>query len=112
MPQIQSALMSRGLVPLRTALPPRVREKVCFPVPMGTVHAVPPAGASKVRLLMPELATTVPGDFSRATTKTESESVSAPSGRPWKKFSVGSETAFLVLSVESQVAELGEGRYQ
>ena len=112
MPQTQSALMSLGLVPLRTDLPPRIREKVCFPAPMGAAHAFAPAWAAKLFLVLPEETSTVPGSFSRATTNTESDTLSAPWGRPWKKFSDGLLTAFMVLSVESQLADLSDGRYQ
>lgn len=82
MPQMQSALMSFRLVPLRIVLPPRVNEKLCFPVPMFTAHAFAPAWASKVWLLLPEATVTVPAAVERATTKMESDTVSAPLGSP------------------------------
>jgi len=112
MPQMQSALTSFRLVPLRIVAPPRVSEKLCFPVPIFTAHAFAPAWASKVWLLLPEDTCTVPALVKRATTKMESDTASAPLGRPWKKFPVESSAGFMVLSVESQLADLSVGRYQ
>jgi len=104
--------MSFRLVPLRIVAPPRVSEKLCFPVPIFTAHAFAPAVPTKVWVLLPDDTVTVPAAVRRATTKTESDTESAPLGRPWKKFPVESSAGFMVLSVESQLADFRVGRYQ
>ena len=81
---MQFSDISFRLVPLRTVSPARVSEKDCCPTPMSTVKAVAPAGALKDLRLVPELTSTVPGSFNKATTKTESATSSAPLGIPWK----------------------------
>ena len=76
MPQTQSLIISFKLSPLRTACPPRVKEKDCLPMPMGTWNELAPAFALKVLVMLPDVTVTVPADVRSATTKTESDIVS------------------------------------
>ena len=76
--------ISFKLVPLSMVSPPRVSENDCCPVPMSTANALAPACALNDLRLLPELTSTVPESFNKATTKTESATSSAPLGTPWK----------------------------